>query len=498
MPEQKINQVNVSKIKKAIEAEIPILITTYTLPHDMELYIRDVISYFLKEIHQEYMTEYIVYCVSELVTNAKKANTKRVYFQEKGLDLFNEEEYDEGMLKFKEETLSNISHYLRLQKEAGLYIKFILHKKGNTIKIEVRNNSPLTVFEFKRMHDKIARSHEFGSVEEAFVHFIDETEGAGLGLIIMMLMLKKIGLSEEHFHIVTEGGDTITCMELPLNKESELQIDVASEEIAQSIESLPFFPDNIAAIYKLMADPEVEFSEIARLIGNDISLTADLLKLVNSSVFALSKPCNSIVKAVQMVGIKGIKNLLYSVESLKILGEETASKKKLWKHAQKVAFYSYNLARNFFPNKKDIIDNVYVCGLLHDMGKVVFETTHPEVMKTFDDLISTKNLSKTTLERLIGGINHAEIGAQIGEKWNFPESLIQAIRFHHNPFAAPKELIPLVSLVYLGNMITHYEDAAIEFYQFDSEVLATCNISSKEQLDTITLQLSEAFKKINI
>ena len=97
MPEQKINQVNVSKIKKAIEAEIPILITTYTLPHDMELYIRDVISYFLKEIHQEYMTEYIVYCVSELVTNAKKANTKRVYFQEKGLDLFNEEEYDEGI-----------------------------------------------------------------------------------------------------------------------------------------------------------------------------------------------------------------------------------------------------------------------------------------------------------------------------------------------------------------------------------------------------------------
>jgi len=210
MSEYKMSQINVSKIKKAVEAEIPILITTYTLPHDMELYIREVITFYLKELHQEHMIEYIVYCVNELVTNAKKANTKRVYFQEKGLDLFNEEEYNEGMKKFKEDTLGNITHYLKLQKDAGLYIKLILHKKGNTIRIEIRNNSPLTVFEYKRMHDKIARSHEFGSVEEAFVHFIDETEGAGLGLIILTLMLKKVGLSEENFQIASEGEETIT------------------------------------------------------------------------------------------------------------------------------------------------------------------------------------------------------------------------------------------------------------------------------------------------
>jgi hypothetical protein len=78
-----MSQINVSKIKKAVEAEIPILITTYTLPHDMELYIREVITFYLKELHQEHMIEYIVYCVNELVTNAKKQIQNEFIFKKK-------------------------------------------------------------------------------------------------------------------------------------------------------------------------------------------------------------------------------------------------------------------------------------------------------------------------------------------------------------------------------------------------------------------------------
>ena len=196
-----------------------------------------------------------------------------------------------------------------------------------------------------------------------------------------------------------------------------------------------------------------------------------------------------------MVGMKGIKNLLYSVESLKILGEETSGKKMLWAHSQKVAFYSYNIARNFFATKKEIVENAYVCGLLHDMGKVVFETTHPEVMKKFKDIMAYKNIALNTLERLVAGINHAEVGARIGEKWNFPEMITQAIRYHHNPLVAPEPVMPLVLVVYLANMLTHYEESAVDFYQFDTEALKKCNISSKEQLDSVASQLSAAFAK---
>ena len=127
MSESKVIKINENKIRKAIESELPLLITTFTLSHEMELYINEVVSCFLRELNQEFMIQYVLYCVNELTSNAKKANTKRVYFQEKQLDINNEMQYKKGMENFKKDTLDNINHYLTLQKEQGLYIKQMIN-----------------------------------------------------------------------------------------------------------------------------------------------------------------------------------------------------------------------------------------------------------------------------------------------------------------------------------------------------------------------------------
>ena len=100
--------VDVAKIRMAINAEAPLTITTYTLPHRMELYMNAVLTTFFKELHQEYMIQYLIYCQNELVTNAKKANTKRIYFKEKNLDINKLSDYEEGMKTFKSDTESYI------------------------------------------------------------------------------------------------------------------------------------------------------------------------------------------------------------------------------------------------------------------------------------------------------------------------------------------------------------------------------------------------------
>ena len=117
--DEKSRDIDISKIRTAIRSGIPLSITTYTLPHDMEMYMSEVLALFLKELNQEFMTSYLTYCLQELITNSKKANTKRIYFKEKGLDINNEEDYNKGMQTFKEETLSNITYYLQKQKEAA-------------------------------------------------------------------------------------------------------------------------------------------------------------------------------------------------------------------------------------------------------------------------------------------------------------------------------------------------------------------------------------------
>ena len=83
MAQSKNVKLDLSKVKMAIRAGIPLSITTYTLPHEMELYMDSVLAAFLEELNQHHMIEYLTYCLNELVTNSKKANTKRIYFKEK-------------------------------------------------------------------------------------------------------------------------------------------------------------------------------------------------------------------------------------------------------------------------------------------------------------------------------------------------------------------------------------------------------------------------------
>lgn len=495
MKDDKKVTIDIAKIRKAIHTGIPLSVTTYTLPHEMEVYMGDVLSAFLTELNQSHMIEFLTYSLNELVTNAKKANTKRVYFEEKQLDINNFQDYKLGIKTFKEDTLNNINHYLEMQKAKGLYVKLIIQAKLDRIKIEVKNNSELTPFEYKRIHDKIAKAHQYSSIEEAFSQVLDDTEGAGLGLIIMILMLRKIGLNDDNFHILCENGETINRIILPTNIEFKENLNSLSKKLVELIDTLPQFPENIVHINALLNDKDAKLSEIATLISSDVALSADLLKLVNSATFSLQNPCRSIPDAVKLIGTRGIKNLLFSLGSIKNLGSSSAEQKKLWSHSYKVGFYSYNIAKNYFSTDRSIIDDSYVCGLLHDMGKIIFDVAHPKILDNIMDSLQDKPINQNLFEKIVAGQNHAEIGAQIAKKWNFPSVVVNTIKFHHTPEIASSDVKKLSSIVYFADMLANYQDQVVEFYQFDEDVLSLFHIETEEQLQKISEKLDKAFSR---
>jgi len=486
--------VDEEKIKKAIQSGLPLTITTYTLPKEIEVYIEQVIDAFLKQMDQLKLKDYIVYCVQELVVNAKKANTKRVYFTERGLDINNEKDYTTGMEGFKEETINNLAHYLQKQKEKGLYIKVILQIKRNTINIEIRNNATANKMEQLRIQDKIARSRQYDNLEDAFSSILDDSEGAGLGLVILVLMLKKMGLDDDAFYIKTTEKHTIASISIPLDQAMIENIKVLSDEIVQNINSLPQFPENVLHIQRLINDPSSDMPTIARQISIDPALTADLLKIVNSAQYMLSKKVDNISEAVKMIGIKGIKNLLYSYGTQKILGDDTVDKKRLWEHSYRTAFYAYNLVKNF-KNDNNLLDDVYVGGILHDMGKIIFSNVHPDLLNKIKGLCANKNITSSTFEDLSAGMNHAELGALIAEKWNFPDRLVAAIRYHHDPESAPEDCKDLVDTVYLANMFCEYENNNISFDQFDGGPMENFGFKNKAQVDALLDRLKKGFMR---
>ena len=492
---QKIT-VDRSKIRLAIETGVPLSITTYTLPHDVEVYMTEVLTAFLMELNQKQMIEYLSFCLSELVTNAKKANTKRIYFKAKNLDINNAKDYSRGMATFKEETMNNIHYYLDLQKKAGLYVRFILQIRNNKIKVEVRNNCELTVFEYKRIHDKLSRAQQYTSINDAVTQILDNSEGAGLGLIIMILMLSKIGLTEENFQTLCEKGETITRIILPLNKETADNLSRLSQEFVKTINELPHFPENINKINRLLNDPNSKLSDIAMNISKDVSLAAELLHLVNSASFGLSYPCSNITDAVKLVGLRGIKNLLFSIGSMAALSPgRDETKKEIWENAKKVAFFSYNLAKNFCASERQIVEDSYICGLLHDIGKILFQSTHPNLLNELQERCSQKDIPTPIFELMLAGVNHGEIGAMVTEKWNFPEVITNVIRYHHNPAMAPEQYRKLTSLVSLASLMVDYYDGKIDFYQVDPELLEMFKISSIEQFDSIVKRLGNVLSQ---
>lgn len=487
--------VDAARIKKAVQSGIPLTITTYTLPHEIEIYVEQVLEVFLKEVGQEKLKDYLVYCVRELAVNAKKANTKRVYFQEKGLDLLNPDDYKVGMQSFKQDTLDEIARYLQLQKERGLYIKLIFQAKASTVILEIRNNVAVTKTELIRIHDKLARSRQYATLEEALTQVLDDSEGAGLGLVILVLMLKKVGLDEDCFDIVGTETETIARITVPLSQARVESLDLLSRQIVDQVTALPQFPENIVTIQKLIADPKSEMADIARQISMDPAMTADLLKIVNSAQFMLPKKVDSIAEAVKLVGIRGIKNLLYSYGTQKILGDDsTEDKKALWDHSYKTAFFAYNLAKNF-KRDRNLLDDVYVGAILHDMGKIIFSNVHPELLGKIQSFCTEKGIPAQTFEDLSAGMNHAEIGALIAEKWNFPETLVHAIRLHHDPGLASDEFKDIVTIVYLANMLVEYSAGNVSYDQFDEKILQLFGIANQGQVQMLADKLSKGFKQ---
>lgn len=493
MNEQQKLTVDKQKLLQAINMGVPVSITSYTLPRATEAFMMDVTSTFLQLLHREDIVDCITYCLKELTTNAKKANTKRIYFTEKKLNLFKQADYEEGMKNFKEDTLNNQAHYLQLQKEARLYVKVTLHATENMIEIKVQNNSQMTRIEFKRMFDKVARAKQFTSLNDAMTQILDSSEGAGLGIVIMMLMLKKIGLGQDAFDFTSENGVTESRIEIPRNMTFKKDIDELADSITEFIDKVPQFPQRVSEIQEAMRDPDVKISKIAALISEDIGFATDLLKCVNSAAFGLSKKCMNIAEAVKLMGLRGVQNMVYSLTSMQILGSTQEDQKKLWDDAYKLAFYSLNVAK--IHGDKKIIEDSYVCGLLHYLGKIVFSSVYPETMVKLSELQATKNIPIQVMDYVLQGMGYSTIGASLATKWNLPKPIIDTIKYKNNYNEAPLENRELVITICFADFMKCFSEGLIEYYQIPDDLLSKFKIKNEAELDILCKKLENTFRQ---
>ena len=483
-----------AKVRHAAKNGVPLVIKTHSLPPQTEADLEEVLFIYLAELGQESLKDHLSYCLKELTVNAKKANTKRVYFQEKGLDLTNTADYQKGLKTFKQDTMDNLEHYLRLQEKEDLFVKVTFLIRNNTLYISVKNNAPIVSAELTRVYDRIARSRAFESMEEAFAEVLDDSEGAGLGIVIMILMLRKMGLSEKAFDLSSTDAETTATLSVPMNLVKLERVNLIADEFIRLIDSLPPFPDNLQKLLQLLGNPDVDFNLVAQQLARDPALTADLIKYVNSAQFSNRKRIDSIHEAVRLVGMRGVQELIYPYGAHKLLHTYIDRQKSLWEDAVQVSQYAAEMARRF-KFDRDTQNQVQIAGLLFNLGQIILSFVHPSLLEKIQVFCREKEIPADLFENLTMSINTSDIGARIAEKWNFPEDLIILIRYQRIPQNAIPPLQVSASLINIAQGLVAIEHDVMAYSQLSAFAMRTLSLSDAEAVATLHDDLQTAVQK---
>lgn len=478
------------KLRNAVRLQTPVEITTYTLPRNMEIYVRSILTTFLEECHQEHLQEYLIFCLGELLTNAKKANTKRVYFKEKGLDINDPEDYKKGMESCKEDTLTNIDHYLELQKKDGLYIKLDLQIRGDKVKIEIRNKAKLTVFEKERIQNKLDIVQKYNSMEEVFTNVIDQTEGAGLGIIIIILMLQKVGLAKENYQVESIGEETVTRIILPCNKEIFGAEENLTNEFISMQNTIPVIKENLDKLNEALAAPDYSSKTVLNLIRDDATLSLLLLK----EAIKKDKKCSIIADAFELFSQDELKQLYSEDNPIIRFVENSDQNKYYWEHARRTAFNAFNLIKNN-PSleEKYSAEELYSAGLLNIIGFVFLENATQEQIDRINEITESSEYKFKIRDVFWNGNAHTYLNLIYCKRLGFSDEFACKISSWNYWEMVPDNLLDSSYVIYLAEMIQYYSEQQIDFYQVDKTVLDFFNITSERQFRSLAKKLNPLF-----
>ena len=242
----------------------------------------------------------------------------------------------------------------------------------------------------------------------------------------------------------------------------------------ERVDNLPTLPQVAIEVNRLMQDPDVSLPQVSGLIEKDLALTPRILKLVNSSFFGLSSRISSIPRAVVLLGFNTVRSALLSVAVIDAMAtgrsDDTFNIPSFWKHSLTVAVIS-----RYISQQTGLVDkeNAFTAGLLHDIGKVVLWQHFKDWFITVREKTAPQSLPFYRGEDQEDDFCHAGVGAFLARRWQLPDLLCRAIRFHHLPGRGAQDAIE--DVIYLANLLSHFVAGEEDGYRPEEAALNADN-----------------------
>ncbi len=214
------------------------------------------------------------------------------------------------------------------------------------------------------------------------------------------------------------------------------------------IEELPTLSLVAQKVISLTKDPKSSAADLQKVIKADTALTAKVLKIVNSAYYGFPSSITSISQAIVILGFKTIRNLAMSVSILENVFKNAKGYEDIWEHSVVTAITSQSVAENF---KYINVEEAFIAGIIHDIGKIILSTYFPETMNEVMAYSQENSITFYEAERKVMDTDHALIGGWLLRKWEFPQVLIDAVKYHHNLNRIKEN--ELIRYVYLGDVV---------------------------------------------
>lgn len=230
------------------------------------------------------------------------------------------------------------------------------------------------------------------------------------------------------------------------------------KEAISNLESLPAMPVIAQKLLALDLDSIAGERSLLKLIEQDPQISAKLIGLANTPLFGASKRVTSIQDAAILLGLTRVKAVTLSIAVMTSLIKRPMGKldlQKLWLHSLDISLALRVLSQAMPRNTRPLDDEIFLAGLLHDIGFMVLNHLDQSRSDELHTLFATEtNRTIDEIENELLELNHCELGAELARYWQLPDSIVAVIRFHHTP--NEKRAVvgqPLVSMVCLAEKL---------------------------------------------
>lgn len=233
--------------------------------------------------------------------------------------------------------------------------------------------------------------------------------------------------------------------------------------LIQGMQELPYEPGLLRDLFSQTGEnSQASLESVGMTIARGQGLAARVLSMANSAYYGLQAEVSSVSRAVAVLGLKEVRNLVLTIGISDLAAKHRLPKKfnlaDYWMHqvgvAEAARLIAVHAARKGGHAEQEDPDTLYTAGLLHDLGKLFIASFRPLTWAAIRTLRDAENLTDVEAEDRYWGVDHAVIAAHVLSYWNLPESLTEPISWHHQPKLADSHK-RAAAMLFTANALLH-------------------------------------------